>query len=191
MGGLWLLYTGGEIFGRPDFMNIYARAKSLGFFITLFSNATLISEGIADALAEAPPFAIEVTLYGATQATYEAMTGVPGSFRQCLRGISLLLERNLPLKLKTVATRLTRHEIGQMKELARGMGVEFKFDAMINPRIDCSQSPLAVRLSPEEIVSLDLEDEERREGWRLLQQRFAKFPPKARGQDRCISAAER
>jgi radical SAM protein with 4Fe4S-binding SPASM domain len=34
--------------------------------------------------------------------------------------------------------------------------LDFKFDSMINPRIDCSQSPLAVRLSPEDVVALDL-----------------------------------
>ena len=34
------------------------------------------------------------------------------------------------------------------------LGVEFKVDGQINPRIDCSQSPLAVRLTPEEVVAL-------------------------------------
>jgi len=34
--------------------------------------------------------------------------------------------------------------------------VEFKIDGQINPRIDCSQSPLAVRLTPEEVVALDM-----------------------------------
>jgi len=36
------------------------------------------------------------------------------------------------------------------------LGVEFKMDGQINPRIDCSQSPLAVRLMPEEVVALDM-----------------------------------
>jgi radical SAM protein with 4Fe4S-binding SPASM domain len=36
------------------------------------------------------------------------------------------------------------------------LGLEFKFDSLINPRIDCSQAPLGVRLSPEEVVALDL-----------------------------------
>ena len=45
------------------------------------------------------------------------------------------------------------------------LGVEFKFDSMINPRIDCSQSPLEVRLSPEECVALDLEDPKRSDEW--------------------------
>ena len=46
------------------------------------------------------------------------------------------------------------------------LGVEFKFDAMMNPRIDCSQSPLAVRLAPEECVALDLADPKRGDEWK-------------------------
>ena len=42
---------------------------------------------------------------------------------------------------------------------------------MMNPRIDCSQSPLAVRLKPSEVVALDLQDSKRREGWAQLTQR--------------------
>jgi radical SAM protein with 4Fe4S-binding SPASM domain len=34
--------------------------------------------------------------------------------------------------------------------------LDFKFDSLMSPRIDCSQSPLAVRLTPEEVVALDL-----------------------------------
>ena len=56
-----------------------------------------------------------------------------------------------------------------MKRLAEEeLGVEFKFDPLINPRIDCSASPLQVRLSPEEVVALDYHDPKRREEYRRL-----------------------
>jgi radical SAM protein with 4Fe4S-binding SPASM domain len=157
MGCFWLLYTGGEIFARKDFLEIYTYAKKKGFLITLFTNGTLINEKIADYLAEWPPFAIEITLYGRTRETYEALTMIPGSYDRCLRGIQLLRERGLPLKLKTVATSINKHEVFSMKRFAEeDLGVEFSFDGQINPRIDCSQSPLSVRLTPEEVVALDM-----------------------------------
>ena len=157
MGCFWLLYTGGEIFARKDFLEIYTYAKKKGFLITLFTNGTLITEKIADYLVEWPPFAIEITLYGRTKETYEALTAVPGSYDRCLRGIGLLRDRGLPLKLKTVATSINKHEVSAMRRFAEEeIGVEFKMDGQINPRIDCSQSPLAVRLTPEEVVALDL-----------------------------------
>src|SRR5688572_31811550 len=69
LGCLWLLFTGGEIFARHDFLDIYRYAKKRGFLITLFTNGTLITERIADELARIRPFTIEITLYGRTKAT--------------------------------------------------------------------------------------------------------------------------
>jgi len=173
-GCLWLLYTGGEIFARHDFLDIYTAAKRKGFLITLFTNGTLITPRIADYLADWRPFAIEITLYGATRETYEALTGIPGSYNRCLRGIRLLKERGLPLALKTVVVSINKHEIGAMKALAQELGVHFKFDAMMTPRIDCSRSPLEVRLQPWEIVKMDLEDPRRVAEWKALAERFAR-----------------
>jgi radical SAM protein with 4Fe4S-binding SPASM domain len=157
MGCFWILYTGGEIFARKDFLEIYTYAKKKGFLITLFTNGTIINQQIVDYLAEWPPFAIEITLYGRTRETYEALTMIPGSYDRCLRGIQMLKERKLPLKLKTVATSINKHEVMAMRRFAEEeLGVEFKMDGQVNPRIDCSQSPLAVRLTPEEVVALDM-----------------------------------
>jgi radical SAM protein with 4Fe4S-binding SPASM domain len=178
MGCFWLLYTGGEIFARKDFLAIYTYAKQQGFLITLFTNGTIISEEIADYLVEWPPFAIEITLYGRTKETYEALTGVPGSYERCLRGVELLRSRGLPLKMKTVATSVNKHEIFAMKQFVEeDLGLEFKFDGQINPRIDCSQSPLAVRLTPEEVVALDLHAPKGASEYRRLAQRDAENPP--------------
>jgi len=165
-GCLWLLYTGGEIFVRKDFLDIYTYAKQKGLLITLFTNGTLITPKIANYLVQWRPFSIEITLYGRTKETYEGITRIPGSYDRCMRGICLLMERGLPLKLKTMAITLNKHEIWEMKRFVEEeLGLEFKFDAMINPRVDCFQSPLAVRLSPQEIVELDLQDPKRMGEW--------------------------
>jgi hypothetical protein len=65
-----------------------------------------------------------------------------------------------------------KHELWDMKRFVEDeLGLEFKFDAILNPRCDCSQSPLEVRLSPEEAVKLDLQDPERVDAWRDLADR--------------------
>jgi radical SAM protein with 4Fe4S-binding SPASM domain len=165
-GCFWLLYTGGEIFTREDFIDIYRYAKQKGLLVTLFTNAVLINNKIADFVADYPPHSIEISLYGYTKKTYEKITGRPGSFDRCLRGIRLLMERGMPVKLKTMVITLNKHEIWEMKRFVEeNLGLEFRYDAMINPRIDGSQDPLALRLTPEEVVALDLEDAERLADW--------------------------
>ncbi len=154
-GVLFLLLTGGEIFARCDFRDIYLHAKRLGFLLTLFTNATLIDDEMADFLAEWPPRRIEVTIYGHTEETYEKVTGVRGSFARFRRGVELLRERKLPLALKTVAMRSNLHEFEQIKTWAEDLGVPFRFDAIINPRLDGGTSVLQERLAPNDVVRLD------------------------------------
>jgi radical SAM protein with 4Fe4S-binding SPASM domain len=171
-GCLWLLYTGGEIFARDDFLEIYTYAKKKGLIITLFSNGTLIDEHVADTLADWRPFSIEISIYGRTKDTFERITRVPGSYERCMRGIHLLAERGLPLTLKTMALTLNRHEVGDMKRFVlQDLGLEFKYDAMVNPRVDGSRRPLRLRLTPEEIVQLDVQDPRRREEWEAVAKR--------------------
>jgi radical SAM protein with 4Fe4S-binding SPASM domain len=160
-GCLWLLITGGEPLVRPDFPDIYRYAKRKGFIISLFTNGTLLTPQIADLLKEEPPFNIEISLYGITATTYERITSVPGSFQRCMHGINLLLERKLPLQLKTVAITLNHHEIHEIRRYAERLGVKFRFDPLINARLDGATGPTKLRLSPQEIVALDLADEKR------------------------------
>lgn len=165
-GCLWTLLTGGEILVRKDFLDIYTYAKKKGLLVTLFTNGTLITPEIADYLTDWRPFSVEISLYGFTKETYEAITRVPGSYERCMRGIRSLMERGLPLALKTMVMTLNKHELWDMKRFVEEeLGLEFKYDAVLNPRIDFSKAPLSVRLSSREIVALDLEDQERKREW--------------------------
>jgi molybdenum cofactor biosynthesis enzyme MoaA len=74
MGCFWILYTGGEIFARKDFLEIYTYAKKKGFPDHAVHQRQSSANPIADYLVEWPPFAIEITLYGRTRETYEALT---------------------------------------------------------------------------------------------------------------------
>lgn len=167
-GCLWLLITGGEPLIRTDFLDIYTHAKKKGLIITLFTNGTLVTPKIADYLKEWPPFLVEISLYGGTQETYEKVTGVAGSYKECLNGVEMLLQRKIPLRLKTLVTTLNKHELQMMKRYAEERGLDFRFDALINPRLDGFKKPCQSRISPSEVVELDLADSKRRESWKKL-----------------------
>ena len=165
MGCLWLLLTGGEPLLRKDFQDIYLYAKQKGFLITLFTNGTLITPYLADLLKELPPISMEISIYGATKATYEAVTRAQGSYRKCMKGIELLLDRHIPLKLKTVISTANRHEFIAIKEFVEGLGLEFRFDALLNARFDSSKDVTQLRIPPEDLVGLDVTDPKRKTGF--------------------------
>ncbi len=72
-----------------------------------------------------------------------------------------------------------------MKRLAeQDLGVEFKFDPLVNPRTDCSQSPLSVRLSPEQVVALDFRDPVRRAEYLKMAEAEIAAPPQPHGPEK-------
>jgi len=154
-GCLWVCFTGGEIFVRKDFLDIYAYAKQKGFLITLFTNGTLITERIADYLKEQPPLSIEISCHAATDETFDQITQVKGSFQRFLKGVRLLVERGLPLKFKTKAMSLNKHQLDEIKALVESFGTPFRPSTAIYPRLDGDLTPATYRLSPEEIVGLE------------------------------------
>ncbi len=175
-GCLWFLLTGGEPLLRKGFEEIYLYAKHKGLLLYLFTNGTLLTPRLADLLAEWRPYGVEITLYGYTQETYERVTGMPGSHTRCLKGIELLLARNVPLKLKTVLMTLNQHELHLMEGFARSLGVNFYYDGMLNAGLEGSRSPRELRLSPERIVQFDRADPARKSAWK---EAFSKPVPPA------------
>lgn len=175
-GCLWVLFTGGEPLLRPDFLDIYTYAKHKGLLVMLFTNGTLLTPGIADHLAEYRPFVIEISLYGATEDTYEKVTGVKGSYARCMRGIELARERELPLKLKTMITRDNYKEVPAIRDFANRIGVEYRFDAMLNPRFDGSKDHLSLRIPPRAFVDMEIRHKEFAEDWERFCRDFWNMP---------------
>lgn len=160
-GCLFLLITGGEPLLRHDFATIYRHARERGVILTVFTNGTLVSEEHCTLFRELPPSVVDVTLYGATAPTYEAVTRIKGSFARCLAGVERLLDAGVRVGLKTVLLSTNHHELDAMRALADGYGVSFRFDAAISACLDGDRSPLDYRLPPEQAVAIELADETR------------------------------
>lgn len=164
-GCLWLTFSGGEPFVRKDFLDIYTYAKRKGLLIVIFTNGTLITPEIADYLKEFKPFYLEISLYGMNRETYEDVTGSADNYDRCMDAISLFMERNILFKLKSVLINENKHEIFEMKRFAKRLGVDFRFDFLINPRIDGGKGPCETRLTPKEGVGMEMADEDMRREW--------------------------
>lgn len=104
LGCLEVRFTGGEPLLRPDFAQLYLRARHLGMKVSIYTNGRRIDDDLADLLAETPPLLpVEISVYGMREETYEAVTRCPGSFAEFRRGLDALLARGVPVKVKAVA----------------------------------------------------------------------------------------
>lgn len=165
-GCLELCLTGGEPLARKDFLDIYAYAKQKGFLVTVFTNGTLLTKTIADYWVCSPPSMIEISFHGLTRQSFERITQGPGSYERCLAGIRLILERDLPLTLKTTGMTLNRDEVLSIKEYVARLGrthrtkVQYKFGSDIRPRLDSSEEVYQYQLPESDITDIEQADPE-------------------------------
>lgn len=179
LGCLYLLITGGDPLIRKDFAEIYTHARRRGLLVTVFTNGTLVTDAMVELFRELPPFVIEVTLYGATQATYEAITGVPGSYARCLAGFEKLRALGLDARLKTILMKPNQQEFQQIADFCRAHSHrgKFRFDFEIQGCLDGEKGPIALRLDPEEAVRVEFTQPDRAATWRdYYQKRLPQTP---------------
>lgn len=119
LGCLTVRYTGGEPLLRDDFETLYLFARRLGLRVLLFTNATPLTPHLVDLMARFPPLEkIEISVYGMSRKSYEAVSRVPGSFEAAWRGIRLLQERNVPFVVKSALLPPNMGEIEQFEDWA-------------------------------------------------------------------------
>lgn len=153
-GTLRLTLTGGEILTRRDFFTLAEGARNLGFALTLKTNATLITEPVADRLAALNPLQVDISLLGATKATFDAVAGSRRTLSRVLRGVCLLQARGVRVKLNTLLLDLNVAERSQMIALARQMGVLYEQAFKISAADDGSDRAGQRQLDRQQMTAL-------------------------------------
>ena len=115
-GMLYLLLTGGEPFLWPDFWELYNYLSKKGFLISINSNGSLINEDVVERLKERPPIRINITLYGASNATYAKLCKAQKGFDKVDKAINLLREAGISVKLNGS---LTPYNVGDLEAMIR------------------------------------------------------------------------
>jgi radical SAM protein with 4Fe4S-binding SPASM domain len=132
-GTMYLLFTGGEITLRPDLLDIASYARHNGFMPGFLTNGTMLDAATCRAIAELKPFSIGLSLYGATAAVHESVTGVTGSFENTLAGIRMLREAGLVPTVQTLVMKNNLNELAEIKILIESLGARFRINMGMGP----------------------------------------------------------
>ncbi len=165
-GTLGIYLTGGEALLRPDFFDIYRYAKKKGMSVSVLSNITLLNETHIALFTEYPVSEVSTTLYGATEQTYEAVTGVKGSYQKFVKALQLLQENQIPVSLKYVTLRENYHEVYLAQEFAEQHHCRMMTAFSIYSAANGDPFPLQHRVSPQEAFHFDLHDKKRNAFWK-------------------------
>ncbi len=151
-GMLSLIMTGGEIFLRRDFREIYENVAKMGFKVTLFSNASLVDSNTAKWLGRLPPTIMEITLYGASAETYDKVNGNAAAYDKVVNAIDLLIAEGINIELKTTMINENMDDYEAMAEFSYKRGVPFGVVDYLYPARDSSNAANACRLTPDKFV---------------------------------------
>ena len=151
-GMLYLLLTGGEPFLHPEFREIMTGLHHMGLLISINSNATMIDEDTVAWLRQVPPMRVNVTLYGASNETYARLCGNPQGFTQATRGIRLLREAGISVKINCSVTPYNAADLEAIFDYVKREGLIIQATSYMFPplRRDPSKIGQNDRFSPEE-----------------------------------------
>lgn len=115
-----LILSGGEPLLRPDLFQIIRLAVSLGIRVSLASNGTLITSGLAEEIADSGVSRVSISLDGADAAMHDHGRG-QGSFERSIKGIENLRGR-VDFQINFTVTQKNQSELIRIFDLAEKLG---------------------------------------------------------------------
>ena len=125
MGLLFVTVTGGEPLLHPEFWDIYNGLTEMGILVTINSNGLLMDETVVEKLKANPPHNIKLSIYGASNETYERMCGVKDGFTRVSRAIDLLNESGLDFFCTTTVVHENMHDLRDLYIFARDKKLKY------------------------------------------------------------------
>ncbi len=111
-----LILSGGEPLLRADIFDIATRAKSMGFYVGLSSNGTLIDAGNIERIAAVGFDYVGVSLDGIAQ-THDTFRRMDGAFDKSMHGIRLCKERGIKVGIRFTLTQDNAHDLPALLQL--------------------------------------------------------------------------
>lgn len=97
-GLLYAIITGGECLTYPHFKEFYLFLRSKGIEITLKTNGLLLEGELLQFIIDNPPALVNITMYGASDEGYEAVTG-HRVFDKVLANVLALQQHTIPISI--------------------------------------------------------------------------------------------
>ena len=151
-GMLFLLLTGGEAMLRDDFIELYQKLATMGFRIVINSNGSMLSEDVIQCFRKYPPARINVSLYGASDETYESLCG-NRAYKKVRRAVHTLKEMGISVRTTMILTPYNVQDMEKIYQISKEEDTLCEMTAYMFPpvRLDngvCGYNK--ARFSPEE-----------------------------------------
>ena len=151
MGVMYIGFTGGECMLHPDFVEIYEYAAQKGFFLTMISNGSCLTDHILESFKKYPPVRITITVYGGSGKTYQTICGNGDYYHKVTTNLQRLSEANIPFSIQMTVSRDNVRDIPEVYALSKRFHVLFGCMGTLLPCERCTEEmQMANAVSDEE-----------------------------------------
>lgn len=133
LGARTVAFSGGEVFARPDFLELLDHAHLLGLDARIKTHAGNIDDARARALAQRGVINVAISLYSLNPTIHDGITRVPGSLERSLAGISSLQRAGISPTVAVVAMKANVLELEAIDDFLFALGVPLKITSTILP----------------------------------------------------------
>lgn len=123
MGVLSLLFSGGEVFARADFLQLVAAARRRGFMVLVKTSGTRCGPADREALAGLGVRTVHVSMYSHRAAVHDRVTRLDGSFEKSLATILHLQELGVRVEAAVTLLQGFEQDFSEVQRGLRDLGV--------------------------------------------------------------------
>jgi radical SAM protein with 4Fe4S-binding SPASM domain len=145
-GVFYLNLSGGEILMRRDFFEILEHARLRTFCVKLKTNGVLIRKKEAQRLRALGVESIQISVYSHRPEVHDAITKMPGSFRQSIEAARLLRAEGLNVTFANVLMTENAADYQGVRALAADLGIKCSLDPTVTPMMDGDRSVLQLNV---------------------------------------------
>lgn len=118
-----LILSGGEPLLRPDIYDIAARAKSMGFYVGLSTNGTLIDCSNIGKIAGTGFNYVGISLDGIKE-THDRFRRMAGAYERSLAAVRLCRDAGIRVGVRFTVTQDNQHDLPRLLELIEDEGID-------------------------------------------------------------------
>lgn len=176
-GMLFLLLTGGEPFLYPEFERLYTSLHKMGLAIDINSNGTLIDENQISWLKQNLPRHIKISLYGASEESYEALCGNRKAFHKVIHAFELAKNAGITVYSSITVTPGNYHELDEMFALCEDFKIPVKATSYMFPPWRSAQTHIHenYRLAAEDAAKATFAIAKRQNDKNVFQEKIAEY----------------
>ena len=141
-----LVLTGGDVFCRKDFLDIFDYAIKLGFVVDIYTNGLYCDDSKIVAIARRHPRSIHFSIYSLDAKKHDEFTQVPGSFERTIAVAEKFRDLGVAVNFKTTMLEMNYDEIPQVIDFARNFGASLQIGTVLKYKQDGDSSPVSLKV---------------------------------------------